>query len=654
MAIGNSIKNTSANMRFVVDLYDGSANHYYFSDHSFIDSAGVIVSGRVIEINDLIIQILEEEIQTPVLEFLLADTDNYVDGLSVDGSWEIYLRIGTKDIAISTYNSVKFRLIKPPQKYEGQIHFVCQLYVNSGWINDVRMDQAECDSAGFFSKIKNRSLSYYRGEHIAENGAIELTVADEKFLKYLIGHAPTSDNWDGNEDYIDFFMQISDDNDNIQQFKKPSTDGYSWRVESEAITPDFFPTSTNVKFIQLYDSNSTVPTEYVGMINHHIDKLWVNLRGFQASGSAEYDTPANIVKCLFDSIITDDDSNAVGTDAYNEVSNAITYMDNDGIMGSLELSGYKTTASLLIDILLNTGLGVYYDLSGKLSFYYFQNSDSSDVTDGYSDFDLYTDYNHAIEIEKADIELVNSLRIATPYNELVQRLDDEVAQSTGFVFINEIDIQASKGSALQSGWRYIQFRRDVTEARQWLVTLPHIGFDIEVSDIIRFSERLTSLVAGPCYVKSVTYNITNYTVTVLLKDLASHTSTNAMILLDESLAVRTRTPGEDATVSTANQYVYWDGSSGDTHTIAVDDIFECWDNDNQYSAKVTAAPTWTGSQWRMTVASVAQTTGTIDYDKWDVKKSYITSSSSEQASSGFLSDTDNEFTNNDTGKKLVT
>jgi hypothetical protein len=659
MAIGSSIDKAVAKMRFVIDLYDvDNTTHYYYSDHTWIDSAGVVAHGRVETISNLDIEMSDTgEPSIPSLDFTLLDTDGTIKALGVKGDWEVYLKIGTKDIAISAFNSVKFKIASPVKISEGVADFRCELFVNLGKINAVYMDDTEAVTLGATEDLTQQALPWHKGEHVAPNGAIELRPVNTDKTRWLLHHTNNA-GWDGDEDLVDLFMMADSDPDNWQQFKHSGSDEI-WYMNTVALTPTKFPTSTNLKYIQItadasglaqLDSSPASLTD-ANFIANAIANLSVNLRGQNPTGSADIESPIETIRQLFEDLISDTDNTALSTAGYisTNITELTDRIERDGLYSALKVEGENSTLSVLSQAMLNTGLAVYFDVSGKLKFHYYQNDDSGVSAAGYSSEDLITDYNHCLAISRSDFDIINGLRVNSTHRKENDYLEDTDAQLNGFDVIGSFDANLSPGSALQAAWRYIQKRRGDPECRQWAISLPHMAFDYSVADILRLTERITALTAGPCLIKKISYNVNKYTVDLLLEDLEKQTATNPFTLIDESTLERTY-PTTTASVTTASGVVTLSNNVAHVYDIAVGDIFETFSDDNQYSSKVIVAPNWTGAVWQMTVADVADTIEAVASTDWVCKVSYLTASVGNKANSGFLCDTDGEFTDGDPGQ----
>ena len=148
-------------------------------------------------------------------------------------------------------------------------------------------------------------------------------------------------------------------------------------------------------------------------------------------------------------------------------------------------------------------------------------------------------------------------------------------------------------------------------------------------------------------------NLNTMEVESSVQDLSNWHNANQVILVDESDLERTY-PTTTATVNTSNGNVDLSTNGGDTYDIEVGDIFQCHSDDNQYSAVVSTAPTWTGGAvWRMVVDTNGSTNEAVASASWNCRASWTTASAGQQANNSFLCDTDGEFSDDEDGKVVV-
>jgi hypothetical protein len=342
-----------------------------------------------------------------------------------------------------------------------------------------------------------------------------------------------------------------------------------------------------------------------------------------------------------------------------ELAAAQTRMELAGVESRVMFSERTPVASVISQVVTGTGLMVWLGSDGKVHSNFFSNDVAATTIGGFPSAELRRDVLHAVEMRSVSGDLTSAETLM-----LGPRTIATTATSPGVTSRPRVRVVSnlSESGARSGSLNRISGDTTLATLRRWSVTWPLLAAADVPGTVIRLTERWTGITAQPVLIESVTIDPLGCTVTEGIRDLAPYTNTGAYVLFDEYKAGVLRgdhlSPGFTINVTTASGVVYWTGAgqaSGDAVTIVAGDVLEVWTATNQYSAKVTVAPTWdaVNSRWQMTVGSVADAIETTIVS-WAVRVSWLTAAAAIQQSSGFICDaSDGQFSNNDNGKVMV-
>jgi len=653
MTFASRIESTRIQPRVVLHLNDGGTD-YYFSHSTTINSDAENYKGRVLNFSPLTIQ-SGMALQEPSMTITLSDQDGYIEGLGIDLSWSVLVKItdARDTMTDDLVNEIKMDLVVPPTFYSG----VCTLQLKAPVRSDLgeiylpKLTQADVSGFGdeYLDSLVGMVFPAYFGYWNDEQGPIPTTQLTRDGLFWGIGvtSTPASD-----DDYTSrTSVYVSFDDGEHKQLVNSATYTLSSLTVSRASE---YPTSWELWYIQFTSGGIYDYLLYSGDPNF---TLWISLDAAVPTYNRVDGNPrlASTVGCVAKNIATyylsvDDAQLGISEGIPDAVLDAL---EDNGIQTRFIIEERAAGIDVINNLIARTGLAVwYYRTTGNSYSYYYKNDDQAETAGGYSSETLYRDWQHCLGVNRQDRQLLNDIELKTYDDNL--HIEDTASQTAAYKLNASLGIDTlTKSAAYAMAWRMTQGRRDLITPRRLLLIMPLVAAEMEPGNIYRLIERWAGLASAPVQVEMISIDFQACVVSVLVQDLSGWTDTDAYILVYEFDLERLEEPAV-ANVDTGNSYVYLSTDDGASYGFEVGDIFETYSDVNHYSAKITAIPTWEGGvRWRMTVDSVADTTDVLAPAEYRVCKSYITATSAEQAKCGFLCDTDGEFSDNDAGKKLM-
>lgn len=649
MALADYIDLSGTWPRAIVRLHDNDASYYYYAQHYMtMSGSNTLYAGKIKSISPFDFVTSDQGMVLTTCDIELIDTDQVIENLDITMEWQVRVSLGFVGDTYANALDWDFDLAAPPQYSNGICRLSCIVPVNRlcGEIRLPTIDRTDIDSfsaitsgAGYNTQaLVGWRPPIYWGNHEAPGGAIEAVKGSTDGTVYYF--AITSDD-DADTDYttsdVDVFLNGKE------------IDTYS--VGSESLSGDGAPANWKLWYIGLANRADGSGVDF--QISPD-DTLRVNARLPLPSGEDLY-TPALTIKTLLDHWAVDSSDSAPGTSAYNNWEDAHDRLQAGGISSRLIIDKNISMATLIDTIIKDTGCEIQIGHTGRINFRHYSNDDATETTGGYSSEESRSDEVHMLSFDRVDKDQANSV-VA---NGLL--MTDSVAKSAASDAVMSLSYENLEPSAAYlAAWRKLQEVRDTEHARVFQVALPLTDVDIMPDTIRLFTERWVGLSDAPARCISASFDLQNMIVNCTFQDLSAWTDTNAYILIDENSVEVTYPNGINPASDTldilaASGVVEMnggaDGSAGD---IAVGDIMRIYSDDNDYSAAVTIAPSWTGTVWQMTVDDNALSDETVSAGEWDTLKSYDNVSSAIQASSGFVAGSDDTLgSGSDPGKKVM-
>lgn len=672
MTFATEITYNCANPRTSVLLTDGVTT--LFASHSAQISGTTVIPGTLLSISPITYDATDGATPVPGCDITIADVNKDYYNQNIDIDWTVTVFLG---FSPTEYRSWVFTPDGPPQWHDGRLtlRLIGAIRRNLGYCNLPTLTEADVDAfTGTYDKdrLVGKTFPIYYGNWVEEGGAIQATLAASGargesqyyFVCVTDGNYDASGKLLNETDSLEVFIEDGTG----RRAPLPQSMGTNliyWDVVEESIArPGEWPSSWKLIGIELKPIIS--PLIWPGNIEvTDSTRLFVNIRPRnpttilinaitrQDGEDAVGWTPADVIRRLCLAYLDDGSVAGVGTDGYDNASINIARdaLEDAGIFTRLIVDAPQSGIDIVNRVALGTQCRMHSGDDGKLNTVIF--ADTSSAIGGYASSASFSDWAHCLEPPALSNTDIATQQQADAYGATELLVDTAARDAAGFTAASQPAAKpesVEKSAAYQIAWRQLQEARNSAAAKRYSFSGPLVFANLSPLDIILLTERWSAITNEPQYVERITFDLQNLKITLQTKSLAELSSSTPVLLANETDYARTY-PTTTATVTNGSGVVNLSTNIADTYTIAVNDIFEADSSSNQASSKVTVAPTWSGSVWQMTVANTVWTNEAIAAADWRVYQSWLTAASNDD---GFVADIDDEFSNGDPGRPLVT
>ena len=687
--------------RVAVGLYNGSTHNWY--SHSNIKfSATEHAHGRLLSISPITNALSGDSLCVPKCEIVLADGDGSIKALNVTrATGVINIRFGYPDVSFASWKAATFDLASPPKYINGTAIFSCISGAQSVLNSIVSPFTITSDDLATFSKnfsfaldsairsgmyaptgdgvherfiitvfgtkrsalathMIGMTLPWIFGTWERENGAVGTAqVAPGTFLFAAVPTSAPGTTYEYPEVWVEsrgkwHNLTTAQNIDNKTYY----TLGYftvsragetpsSWRIWY--VRMDYWRAGSSLSALITAPSPEEAYADLYSQCRLNFPNA-ATTSGARGDGKIKAGcTPIDILHLISENLqlaVVHFETSAAVRDA----------MESAGIFSQFILSSPQKLSDIAMYLSKDTGLSVvsnswYPSVPNKTSLKFLSTlveSPSTEVLNGYSSYPQRIEYKHCYECTREDAEIINEINVEV--EGIVTKLTADSTYSAGE---NRAIANMDRASAYEAMWRLIQISKDNSGVYRFTLRGPLVWAEDDPGDIVRFTDIQTGLIDVPAQIESQTVDLQNMQCDIILRTFGGLTSTNSMVLLDESAQVRVVNAVTAETVA-GQDYVNFPGDPGDA---PADDwigrIIELCDDDYQISGRITFGPVNAGG-WHLHVLAAFDVSHTFASGTWRVTESYATASAAVKAKSGFLCDeTDSLFFDNVSPGKVL-